>query len=57
MPESSSTSPTSTADELRLADHPLLGHRSDQLRALADDLADVDRLQRWVDVDLFAALR
>lgn len=56
MPESSSTSPTSTADELRrLADHPLLGHRSDQLRALADDLADVDRLQRWVDVDLFAA--
>lgn len=46
---------SSTADRLRqIAAHRLLAGGADQLRALADDLAD-NKLQRWTDVDLFAA--
>ncbi|MEV4746307.1 hypothetical protein AB0K21_08035 [Streptosporangium sp. NPDC049248] len=44
------------AGELReLADHPHLAARQDQLRDLADAVADPDMAGHWCEVDLFAA--
>ncbi|GHH70012.1 hypothetical protein GCM10017673_21220 [Streptosporangium violaceochromogenes] len=42
--------------ELReLADHPRLAARGDQLRGLADAIADPGEAGRWCELDLFAA--